>query len=65
MVSGDSDFGALLALAHRSSPSVILFRRRVRRRAEFGAEVPVRNIDELAPALEAGAVVIIEDDRLR
>lgn len=44
---------------------LILFRQRVRRRAESQAEVLVRNFDELAPALEAGAVVIIEDEPLR
>ncbi len=65
VVSGDTDFGALLALAHHTSPSMILFRQRVRRRAESQAKVLVRNLNELAPALEAGAVVIIEDDRLR
>lgn len=65
VLSGDTDFGALLALARHASPSVILFRQRVRRRAEFQAEVLLRNLDELAPALEAGAVVIVEDDRVR
>jgi predicted nuclease of predicted toxin-antitoxin system len=65
VVTGDADFGALLALAHHTSPSVILFRQRFRRRADLQAEVLLRNLDELALTLADGAVVIIEDDRLR
>jgi predicted nuclease of predicted toxin-antitoxin system len=65
LISGDTDFGALLALARESSPSVILFRQRVRRRAEHQASALLQNLDNVADALVAGAVVIIEDDRIR
>ena len=65
VISGDTDFGALLALARESSPSVILFRQRTRRRAELQASALLRNLDSIADALVAGAVVIIEDDRIR
>jgi len=64
VVSGDTD-GALLALAHHASPSVSLFRQHARRRAESQADVLLRNLDNLAETLAAGAVLIIEDDRIR
>jgi predicted nuclease of predicted toxin-antitoxin system len=65
VVSGDTDFGALLALAHRRSPSVILFRARHMPSAADQAAVILGYLDDLADDLRHGAVVVITDDRIR
>jgi predicted nuclease of predicted toxin-antitoxin system len=65
IVSGDTDFGALLALLNRRSPSVILFRSRTTLTAEDQLAIILDHLDDLATDLEAGAVVVVSDDRLR
>ena len=65
VISGDTDFGALVALARRKSPSVILFRSRHHRTAAQQAEVLLQHLDDLAGDLTAGAVAVITDERIR
>lgn len=65
VVSGDTDFGALLALARQKSPSVILFRSRHHRTAEQQATVILEHLDDLADDLTTGAVAVITDERIR
>lgn len=65
LVSGDMDFEALLALSSGTSPSVILFRARNRPSADDQARVMLEHLDDLADDLEAGAVVVISDHRMR
>ncbi len=65
VVSGDTDFGALLALSAQTSPSVILFRARNRPSAEDQAAVILDYLDDVVDDLEAGAVVVVTDDRMR
>lgn len=65
VVSGDTDFGALLAMRRATSPSVILFRARHLSRAEHQATVILQHLDELANDLAQGAVLVITDDRIR
>ena len=65
IVSGDTDFGALLALLSRRSPSVILFRSRNTLTAEDQAVIILDHLGDLEPDLDAGAVVVVGDDRLR
>jgi predicted nuclease of predicted toxin-antitoxin system len=65
IVSGDTDFGALLALARQSKPSVVLFRQRRNRRAEDQARTLFENLDAIEADLERGAVVVFEDARIR
>ncbi len=65
VVSGDTDFGALLALTRSRSPSVILFRARNMPRAEDQSAVILGYLDEVFDDLERGAVVVITDDRIR
>ena len=65
MVSGDTDFGALLALLGATLPSVILFRARHLPRAEHQAAVILQHLHEIANDLAQGAVLVITDDRIR
>jgi predicted nuclease of predicted toxin-antitoxin system len=54
VISGDTDFGALLALARQKSPSVILFRSRHHRTAEQQAEVILEHLADLAATSSPG-----------
>jgi len=65
IVSGDTDFGTLLALRNLRSPSVILFRSRMTLDAEDHVAIILEHLDDLEADLEAGAVVVVNDDRIR
>ena len=65
VVSGDTDFGALLALANAVQPSVILFRSRHHRPAADQVALIHAHLDDIAEDLDAGAVAVITDDRIR
>ena len=65
VVTGDTDFGALLALLRIRSPSVILFRSRRTPQGSDQAQVILDHLDDVADDLDAGAVVVITDDRIR
>lgn len=65
IVSADTDFGTLLALRREKTPSVILLRRMVPRRPESQVSFLLSNLNEIAESLERGAVVVIEETRLR
>ena len=65
LISGDTDFGALLALWHRTSPSVVLFRARNLPQASQQAAIVLEHLDEMSQDLQQGAVVVIGDDRIR
>jgi predicted nuclease of predicted toxin-antitoxin system len=65
VVSGDTDFGALLALNRRRSPSVILFRTRNVPKAQDQAAIILGYLDEVTADLDDGAVVVITEDRIR
>jgi predicted nuclease of predicted toxin-antitoxin system len=65
VVSGDTDFGALLALTRSRSPSEILFRARSLPRAEDQSAIILGYLDDVIEDLDHGAVVVISDDRIR
>ncbi len=65
LVSGDTDFGMLLARSGATGPSFLLFRQRGERRAAQQARLVLENLDELQVELEAGSVVVFTDDRAR
>ncbi len=64
LISADTDFGELLANAPVLAPSVILLRR-ADKRAESLAAVILANLGQIADDLDAGALIVISDTRIR
>jgi predicted nuclease of predicted toxin-antitoxin system len=65
LISGDTDFGELLATSNAALPSVVLFRRQGQRRAREVSALLLMNLATVAADLETGAVVVFDDDRIR
>jgi len=65
LVTADTDFGTLLAMRGAFTPSVVQFRRRMSRRADAQLEVLLAQLPALADDLRQGALVTIEDARVR
>lgn len=65
IVSEDTDFGTLLALRDAAKPSVVLFRGIQDRSAANLLSLLLTNLAAVARDLDAGAVVVIENARIR
>lgn len=65
VVSADTDFGTLLAMRQTSKPSVVLLRRISQRRPQAQVAVLIANLPAIQEPLETGAIVVIEEHRLR
>ena len=65
VLSADTDFGFLLAETGAGHPSVVLLRLRTPRPAARLAAVLLTNLDGVAEDLAAGAIVVLEDERVR
>lgn len=62
--SSDTDFSTIPAERNAAKPLIILFRLRAWRRASH--EVAARtNLDTITEVLDTGAVVVLQDERLR
>lgn len=57
--------GELLARSGATRPSVLLLRRQGQRRAVELAALIVANLDQVVEDLDAGAVVVLEAERIR
>jgi predicted nuclease of predicted toxin-antitoxin system len=65
IVTADTDFGELLAQTNAAAPSVILLRRQTGRRAAQVASLVLANLACVLVDLDAGAIVVLDEDRLR
>ena len=65
IVSADTDFGDLLAASNATGPSILLLRRQPGRRADEIAALILANLGVVSMDLETGAVVVLDDERIR
>ena len=65
LISADTDFGELLARTYAERPSVVLLRRQTGRIAGDIAELLTANLDAVSDDLDAGALVVFDDTRIR
>jgi predicted nuclease of predicted toxin-antitoxin system len=65
VVAADTDFGDLLALSGEQGPSVVIFRGAGNRRPGRQALLLLANLDTMEKSLAAGAIVVLENNRIR
>lgn len=65
IVAADTDFGELLARRGVNLASLVLFRRRTGRRPASQASLLLEHLPDVQRQLEDGAVVVIEEGRIR
>lgn len=65
LVSADTDFGRLLQQSQAERPSVVLIRSAGNRRPAAQAQLLRNNLPAVTADLERGALVVIEDTRVR
>ena len=64
LISADTDFGELLARSRASLPSFVLLRR-TGHRPQDQAQLLIANLPAMQADLDAGAIAVITNDRIR
>lgn len=65
LVSADTDFGRLLQISRSAGPSVVLIRAAGNRRPPAQAKLLLDNLPAVEGDLSRGALVVLEDTRVR
>lgn len=65
IVAADTDFGEIVARRRTTLPSLVLFHRQVGRRPIEQAQTLLAQLGDIATDLAKGAIVVIEDERIR
>ena len=65
IVAADTDFGDLLASRQVVKPSVVLFHRQTGRRPREQAALLLANLPSVETDLRDGAIVVVEERRVR
>ncbi len=65
VLTSDTDFGELLAMSNAALTSAVLLRRQGDRRAAQIAALVLANLEAVSEDLVAGAIVVLEADRVR
>jgi predicted nuclease of predicted toxin-antitoxin system len=65
LISADTDFGTLLTLGGLAKPSVVLFRHGSPRQPLAQANLLLANVEALTQDLDAGAIVVLREGKLR
>jgi|CXWL01.1.fsa_nt_gi predicted nuclease of predicted toxin-antitoxin system len=64
VIAQDTDFGTILALRQAARPSVILFRCQIKS-TDVLTNLLMANLSAILADLDAGAIVVFEDTRIR
>ena len=65
IVAADTDFGEIVARRRTMFPSLVLFYRQVGRRPIEQGQTLLAQLDDVEAELSQGAIVVIEDERIR
>jgi predicted nuclease of predicted toxin-antitoxin system len=65
IISADTDFSTMVSIQHIAAPSIILFRGSTAHKPERQADLVLANLRSVSDFLEAGAIVVFDENRIR